>query len=213
MYLTHASTAAGVSRDMLERELAQPARGRPGRTTRAPLAGTDADPREQRGAPVPPPDIQRVRRADRRRIAGERALGAERELVRVLLHRGTYLEQVIERVGAESFRDPEMSRIFAALVEKGSDAGPEAIADGLDAEAIVELQNLLEEPGGLDHADEAVSGALAAMHERELAERMREIDRELPLANSEEKTELTKEKMRLTEELRRLGGRWWKMFR
>ena len=58
-----------------------------------------------------------------------------------------------------------------------------------------------------------MSGSLALLHERQLAERMSEIDRELPLANSEEKDQLTREKMSLTAELRRLGGRSWKQFR
>jgi DNA primase len=214
MYLGHASGAAGVSREMLERELAAPMRARSGRSPRPPILGApESDPREQRGTVPPPPDVQRVRRVDRRRVAGERALGAERELVRVLLHRASYFEQVVERIGAESFRDPEMRRIFAAMVDKGADAGAEALAEGLDPEAVDQLQELLEEPGGLEHADEAITGSLAAMHERELAARMSEIDRELPLATSDEKDELTREKMRLTEELRRLGGRWWKQFR
>jgi DNA primase len=214
MYLGHASTAAGVSREMLERELAMPMRSRPGRPMRVPAPdNSEPDPREQRGTRPPPPDVQRVRRADRRRVAGERAMGAERELVRVLLHRPSYFEQVIERVGEESFRDADLGAIFAAIVAKGTDAGPEALAEALDPSAVELLQELLEEPGGLEHADEAITGSLAAMHERELAERMSEIDRELPLANSDEKDELTREKMRLTDELRRLGGRWWKQFR
>jgi hypothetical protein len=140
-------------------------------------------------------------------------MGAERELIRVLLHRASYFEQVIERVGEESFRDAELGAIFASMVAQGVDAGPEALAEGLEPPAVELMQELLEEPGGLDHADEAITGSLAAMHERELAERMTEIDRELPLANSDEKDALTREKMRLTEELRRLGGRWWKQFR
>jgi hypothetical protein len=140
-------------------------------------------------------------------------MGAERELIRVLLHRPTYFEQVIERVGDESFRDAELRAIFAEMVAKGADAGAETFAAGLDPSSVELMQELLEEPGGLDHVDEAITGSLAAMHERELAERMTEIDRELPLANSDEKDELTREKMRLTEELRRLGGRWWKQFR
>ncbi|MDB4882600.1 MAG: primase [Gemmatimonadetes bacterium] len=216
MYLGHASAAAGVSREMLARELALPMRPRAGRPVRAPAPGdADADPREQRGAgpPLPPSEVPRVRRAERRRVAGERAMGAERELLRVLLHRASYFEQVIERVGEESFRDPDLRAIFASMVARGADAGPEALAEGLDGAAVELMQELLEEPGGMDHADEAIAGSLAAMHERELADRMTEIDRELPLATSEEKDELTREKMRLTEELRRLGGRWWKQFR
>jgi DNA primase len=213
MYLGHASAAAGVSREMLERELAT-AQPRVVRSARPPAPGDSrADPREQRGTKPPPPDVQRVRRGDRRRVAGERAIGAERELVRVLLHRPTYFEQVVERVGADSFRDPELRRIFAALVALGADAGPEALADKLDPESVELLQELLDEDGGLDHADEAVSGSLALLHERALADRMSEIDRELPLANSNEKDDLTREKMQLTDELRRLGGRRWKQFR
>ena len=214
MYLGHASTAAGVSREMLERELAVPERARPGRPMRAPTPSDPSpDSRSQGVALSPPPDVTRVRRVERRRVAGERAMGAERELVRVLLHRPSYFEQVVERVGEESFRDPELRAIFASMVVNGADAGAEALTEPLDAESVAVMQELLEEPGGLEHADEAVVGSLAAMHERELAHRMTEIDRELPLASSDEKDELTREKMRLTEELRRLGGRWWKQFR
>jgi DNA primase len=213
MYLGHASAAAGVSREMLERELAN-ARPRVVRTSARPPepGGTGADPREQRGQPPPAPDAQRVRRGDRRRFSGERAIGAERELLRVLLHRSAYFEQVVERVGPDSFRDPALGRIFASLVALGAEAGPEALAERLDPDSIELLQELLEEDGGLDHADEAVSGSLALLHERALADRMSEIDRELPLANSDEKDELTREKMQLTDELRRLGGRRWKQF-
>jgi DNA primase len=214
LYLGHASAAAGVSREMLERELALAPRGRGGRSDRAPApTEPQRDTREQRGRPAPAPDVRRVRRGDRRKVSGERALGAERELVRVLLHRPAYFEQVVERVGVDDFRDPELGRIFATLVGLGADAGPEALAERLDQEAVEVMQELLDEPGGLDHVDEIVSGSLALLHERQLAERMSEIDRELPLANSEEKDQLTREKMNLTAELRRLGGRSWKQFR
>jgi DNA primase len=214
MYLGHASTAAGVSREMLERELAVPSRARGGRPLRAPLPdGPIPDPREQRGTLSPPPDAQRVRRGERRRATGTRASGAERELVRVLLHRPNYFEQIVERVGVESFRDPELRRIFAALVTKGADAGPEALAEGLDEGAVEAMQELLEEPGGLEHVDEAVSGSLALLHERGLTERLSEIDREMPLADSAQKDDLTREKVRLRDELKRLGSRSWKQFR
>jgi DNA primase len=214
LYLGHASAAAGVSREMLERELALAPRSRSGRPDR-PTAPSEPerDAREQRGRPGPAPDVRRVRRGDRRKVSGERALGAERELVRVLLHRPAYFEQVVERVGADDFREPELGRIFAAMVGLGADAGPEALAERLDQDAVEAMQELLDEPGGLDHADEIVAGSLALLHERQLAERMSEIDRELPLANSEEKDQLTREKMNLTAELRRLGGRSWKQFR
>jgi DNA primase len=216
MYLGHASAAAGVTRELLERELTAPARGRvgAGRSPRPPEpGGPDADPREPRGRPLPPPDAQRVRRAERRRAGGERTIGAERELVRVLLHRPGYFEQVIERLGAESFRDPEMRRIFAALMTHGPDAGFDILAASLDGDAVVAMQELLEETGGLEHTDEAVAGSLAAMHERNLVGRMAEIDALMPLASSTEKDALTREKVQLRDELASLGGRHWKQFK
>jgi DNA primase len=210
MYLGHASAAAGVTRELLERELTTAARGRGARAPRA--AGAPAiHPAEQRGRPAPPPDIARVRRAERRR-AGERSTGAERELVRVLLHRPAYFEQVVERVGADQFRDEELGRIFSAMIEAGSDAPADELAKALDEDAVTVLQELLEETGGLDHADETVAGSLAALHERELTRRMEEIDRLMPLADSSEKDALTSEKVEIVRELRRLGSRRFKGF-
>jgi DNA primase len=216
MYLGHASTAAGVTRELLERELTAPSRGRvgAGRSFRPPEpGGPEADPRDQRGRPVPAPDVQRVRRAERRRAGGVRTIGAERELVRVLLHRPGYFEQVIERLGAESFRDPEMRRIFAAMMTHGPDAGFDVLAESLDGDAVVAMQELLEETGGLEHTDEAIAGSLAAMHERDLVGRMVEIDALMPLASSSEKDALTREKVQLRDELASLGGRHWKQFK
>ena len=214
MYLGYAATAAGVTRELLERELDAPARGRAGRPTSRQRAQDDDADREQAQRPVPRAEPVRVRTGAGRRVAGERAASAERELVRMLLHRPSYFEQVIERVGEESFRDPDMRRIFAALVVHGADAGPDVLAERLDGDAVVVMQSLLEENGGLDHADETVSGSLSAMHERNITERMSEIDREMPIASDAQKDELTKEKMALFKELGSLGGgQWWKKFR
>ena len=214
MYLGHAALAAGVTRELLERELNAPSRTRSGRISeRVPAPRMDDEQEQQRG-PVPRAEVPRTRHRDTRRVAGERAASAERELMRVLLHRPAYFESVLERAGGESFRDPAMQRIFAALVECGADAGPDVLAEHLDGDAVVAMQELLEETGGLDHADETVSGSLSALHERNLTERMSEIDREMPIASDSQKDELTKEKMALFKELGSLGGgQWWKKFR
>jgi DNA primase len=215
MYLGHASAAAGVSRELLEREISTPPRARGGRVGQPPRpTPEEADAREQRGRPAPPPDVARVRRGERRHAVGERAIGAERELLRVLLHRSAYLEQVVERVGEESFRDKDLRRIFASLVAHDGDAGFDRLAESLDGDAVVAMQELLEEDGGLDRADEIVTASLATLHARELEERMREIDTLMPLAALEEKDVLTREKMRLRDELSSLGPpHSWKQFR
>jgi DNA primase len=208
LYLNHAAAAAGVSRELLEREIAAPARGRGAGSQRS------AAPSAPAPAPgAPPRDAARVRRGERRRNTGVRSIGAERELLRVLLHRASYVEQVAERLGADSFHDLVLRRIYEAIIEQGDEALPETLAAALDAEAVEEMQALLEEDGGLDRADEIVAGSLAALHERDLAARMDEIDSLMPLAAPEEKDALTLEKMQLSEELRALGSRRWKQFR
>jgi DNA primase len=209
LYLNHAAEAAGVSRELLEREIAAPPRGRSTGAPRAPSRPEPAAARPQ----AEPRDVTRVRSGERRRAPGVRAIGAERELVRVLLHRASYVEQVAERLGAESLHDPELRRIYSAIVEQGPDAAPDELAAVLDDDAVVAMQELLEEEGGLDRADEIVAGSLAALHERDLAVRMEEIDALMPLAAPDEKDVLTREKMQLSDELRALGSRRWKQFR
>ncbi|MEO8333849.1 MAG: DNA primase [bacterium] len=215
MYLGHAATAAGVTRELLERELSAPPRSRPGRTGARSPAPPDSQypPPDERSERNQRPDAPRVRQGDRRRVAGERASSAERELIRVLLHRPAYFEQVIERAGEESFRDDDLRQIFAAMALHGADAGPDVLAEQLGGDAVVIMQSLLEETGGLDHADETVAGSLSAMHERNLTERLSEIDREQPIATGEQKDDLLREKMKLAKELRELGSPWWKKFR
>ncbi|MFI5257608.1 MAG: DNA primase, partial [Gemmatimonadales bacterium] len=78
MYLGHASTAAGVTKELLEREILSPARGR---TASTPRVGPVPAPR----APPPPhaPQTTRVRPGERRRGCRERGHGAQRQRVRV----------------------------------------------------------------------------------------------------------------------------------
>jgi hypothetical protein len=130
----------------------------------------------------------------------------------VLLHRPSYFEQVVERVGADQLRDPELAEIFAAMIEVGPDATRIELAEALGEDAVDVLQELLEESGGLDNADKTVAGSLAALHERELTRRMEEIDGLMPLATDEEKDALTQEKVKLRDELHRLGSNRFKGF-
>jgi hypothetical protein len=143
------------------------------------------------------------------------ALGvrAERELVRVLLHERRYVESVGERLGEASFTDPVYGRIFAELASQGPDATISEIAGLFDEETIEVLQELLQERGGLERAGEIVEGTLNAMLSRDLDERLRAIDRLMPLAPSDDKDELIREKERLLREMQALGRGRFKSFR
>jgi DNA primase len=204
LYLGRAADAAGVSRELLVREVAGDQLAR--RTAGGAWGGP---------APAPPPPSARpAPRRERRRpfSAGEHLI--ERELVRALLHYRNYVESIAERLGEGSFRDVRYRQIFGALVTQGSDASVQDLAGALDPVALDELQVLAADRGGLDDPGRVIDGAVARLQARPIRARLAEIDREFGLTQDEaEKSQLTREKERLRLELRALGVSPWKSFR
>ena len=217
MYLTRTSEVAGVSRELLLREIEAPAaRGRVRHAGAERAAGGEGeDDGSGSGAGRGPRPAARSG-ADRRHASdrrhGERhgrrepAISAERELVRVMLHHRAQVEVVAERVGPTQFRSAPHRAIFQALLAKGGDASPDALAEELDEESLAELQRLLAEPSAVLHPARSVDQSVAAIRVRELDERLSEIDRELPLANDAQKDALIAEKGTIVQEVRALGG-------
>jgi len=199
MYVSWTSGVAGVSREALERELLAGPRER--RTPRE----SGAPPAESESAP---PVRQRERRSDR----NAQGVRAERELVRTLLHQRRYVEAAAERIGADSFTDPVYRTLFAELTMHDPDVSIGALADVLDEEATTAMQELLDENGGLDRAEETIAASINALLAREISNRMVEIDRILPLAGSAEKDDLIREKKKLAAEIHSLGRPRWKNF-
>jgi hypothetical protein len=197
LYIARTSEVAGVSRETLIRELQTAPRER-----RTPI---------ESGAPPVEP-VARVRQGDRRLNHRARGVRAERELVRMLLHQRRYIETVGERIGADAFSDLAYRAIFAALTAHDADAPLEELASELDEDATEVLQELMNENGGLDRAEETIEAGINALLSRDLAARMTEIDRLLPLAPADEKDDLIREKSRLAAEMQALGRPRWKSF-
>ncbi len=197
LYVARTSEVAGVSRDLLERELAgaQPSTARP---------------TESEIAPLP---VRRARARDRRENRRAAGVRAERELLRVMLHDRRYVELVAERLGSASFRDQAYRTIFTELVALGPEATIGEIAGAFDEETIEVLEELLGEAGGLDRASEIVDGSVNAMASRDLDARLHAIDREMPLAAAEEKDDLIREKEQLLRQMQALGRGRFKSFR
>ena len=194
MYLARTSEVSGVSREQLERELA-------------------AGPRERRtpseaGAPPEEPVRRHERRVNRRTLGAR----AERELVRTLLHHRRYVETAAERIGADTFADPVYRAIFQQLASHDPETPIDELSASLDEEATAVLQELIEERGGLDRVEETIDASINALASRGIAERLSEIDRLLPLADSDEKDQLIREKRRLAAEMQALGRPRWKHF-
>jgi DNA primase len=199
MYVSWTSDVAGVSREALERELLVAPRER-----RAP--------RDPGVPPIESEPAAQVRQRDRRLDRNAQGVRAERELVRMLLHQRRYVEAAAERVGAESFTDPVYRTLFTELTANDPEASIETLANGLDEEATMVMQELLEENGGIDRAEETIAASINALFAREISNRMLEIDRLLPLAESAEKDDLIREKKRLAAEIHSLGRQRWKTF-
>lgn len=202
LYLARAAEAVGVGEEILQRELRQGRQSPP--DTRAPETNAD-DPSESR------PSAARARQQDRRAAMSTEGLSAERELVRLLLHRRQHAETIAENVGVESFREPRLAQIFTRLL--GSpDETIESLAAALDDEAIVVLNDLSADQGGLDAPARVIQDCVSVLKRRELGDKINEIDRQLPLAADAEKDRLVRRKQQLASEIQALGGRRWPSF-
>ena len=192
LYLARAAEAAGVSKDLLQRELGEPA---PLPRIRSPERGS------RRTAPA-----VAVRRRDRRDRYGEHGVASERELIRVMLHRREQVEALAERVGPVSFRDPRYQEIFSALLEMGADVPVADLSGALSGDSVEVMQELLSEPGAIVDLHRTVEGSLASLRRREIHEELEELDRLLGLATGAEKDAQIQRKNELVQELRSLGG-------
>ena len=203
LYVARTSEVAGVSRDLLLKEILgdrQLATRRQSRLEAAENVEASA------GAAA------RVRSGDRRRNHLQEGVLSERELVRVLLHRRELTEQVGERIHYDLFKDVVYRKIFTELVSLGPDASLGEVEATFTEEAIDELNALLEEGGGLDFPQETIDGCIAKMELRDDALRLAELDRLIPLASDEQKSDMIDEKRLLH---RRMGGlpqKRWKQF-
>ena len=129
LYITRASEVSGVAREVLERELA----GKP--APPPPSAARVAGPRVSPAA--------RVRRGERRAQHLERGASAERELIRAMLFVRSRVEQITERLGQESFREPQYRAIYLALIAAGPEATIEEVSAHLDEDTVGVVEEIL----------------------------------------------------------------------
>ena len=212
LYLARAAEAAGVAKEVLARELGDAPRPGGG-AARARPASSGGGGRPQRSEAGPgAPDPERVRRGDRRSRYVERAFGAERDLVRVMLHVREQVEAIAERYGPDAFRDEAYRAIFEVLLRLGPDAGLDEVAAALGEDEVRVMQELLNEPEAAANPARVIDDSFARLRERELRDRATEIDRAMTVADSSQKDGLLGEKMAIVRELQALGGKRFKAF-
>ena len=204
MYLTRASEAAGVAKELLAREVDAPAAPGSGRTR---YSGPPVQREEPE--PMPPPEGPGRTRTRDRRTQERRKLGrgesAERELVRVMVHERGQVDALAERVDPAEFHNAQLREIFQTLVKLGDEATLEQLSSALSGAAVEELQGLLDEPDALVDMRRTIDDSLMMLRKRDIKARMGEITRMLPLASGEEKDELIVEKTKLQREMQTFG--------
>lgn len=187
LYLARAAERTGVRRETLVREVARETartatgpRGR-GLGARNPAAGGED------------------------RSEGGEAL-VERGLLLLLLRDRTLLAAASARgLAADHFREPAYRSIYEALAGAGPDEGTDGLAARLTPEETSRLEELAGDPTELVHPGEMFEQALRRLLNRGSLERLRQIDRELELADEEQARRLLVEKAAIARDLREAG--------
>ncbi|HMI46423.1 MAG TPA: DNA primase [Gemmatimonadaceae bacterium] len=199
LYITRASEVSGVAREVLLRELNGTSAVTP-----------QASPRE--AAPRISP-AARVRRGERRTPHSERGASAERELIRAMLFNRSRVEQIAEKLGDESFREPQYRTIYRALIAAGPEATVDEITAHLDEDSVATVEEILAEGSYQIDPERTISDSLATLRARDLDQRAAELDRIIPLVEGAQKDQLIAEKDEIRKELKATGRNYYKKFR
>ena len=180
IYISRVAAETGVRAETLEDEIA-----------RAPALPS-------RGASVVRPRVQRVAKP---------LMGAERQLLKVIVRDRRLIDRAGESIGPEDFVDPANRAIFRALAE---DPELERAPEHMEAAAARRLAQLLASDEGVDHEARVLHDAASRMRGAPLAARARElratIAREL---DQERKRQLVAELDGLQRERREIDGSDW----
>jgi DNA primase len=193
LYLSRAAERTGVRRETLVKEVARERAKATSWRNRARMIA-DAD---RRGD---------AELADPETVGSEADVAAERGLLLLFLRDRNLLERSVERgLEPSHFREPGHRSIYGALL--GSDPAEESrsIAAKLgDAEAML-FGRLIEDATELVHPGEVLDEALRRLLNRDRLDRLRQIDRELELADERQARTLLEEKSTIARELRAAG--------
>lgn len=176
IYVSRVAERTGVRRETLEGELRKGTGRRSGSRRLPPRDGSRR------------PDGSAPRRP---------AMGAERMVLHVLLHRPEWADEVIESVGPDDFDDPLNRRVFQRLLSGDLETASRDPDPRLEAH----VEALRGNAGDLTHARELLQSSIAVIANRGVEERMRELRAELARTDEEvRQTELAREIHRLATE-------------
>jgi DNA primase len=192
LYVSRTAEVAGISAEVLQRELRGPAGSRIPERAGSTIATRTPQPAKQ--------------------LRVDTAYGAELWLVRLLLTHKQFLEPAAERVSVKEFRDARLRAIFTQLLGRTTDEYFNAVFDALPEHA-QDLYNHLESQPPMPNPQIVFDESVAQIKVRGIADMLDAIQRELPLADDVEKNEILQRQRKLFNDMRAMGGRRWKMTR
>lgn len=156
-----------------------------------------------------PQQQQVVRRQDQRRPSAPE-LGPERELLRLMTKDRDWIEKVGERLGPRDFVDVRYRAVFRALLADHDLRHP---PEGMVPEAARVLEELLADLAELGRGHEVFEASVNRILSIPLKESLDEVTRKLQnnTLSDQQKTELLREKKRLSEEYRDFGVQDWSL--
>jgi DNA primase len=184
IYVDRVAERTGVRRETIEAEIQRAARQRPGRE-----------------APPAP------RQAPAARRPGTPKLGAERQLLLMMVRGVEWVERAGELISAEDFEDPHYRAIFQALLEDPEARSPPSSMDLVAAQRFDEILSNAEE---VAHGIDVFTQSVNRMRVSSLDSRIQDLQTRIEAAvTDDEKLGLTSEKARLARELRALDPNYW----
>ena len=184
IYVDRVADRTGVRRETIEAEIERD-RHRDARERAAP---------QGRRVPTPRPEAPK--------------LGAERQLLKMMVRGVEWVERAGELISAEDFEDPHHRAIFQALLDDPEMRAPPQSMDPVVAQRFEEILSDREDLAhGIDVFTKSVNRIRVSILDRRIQELQLRLE---AAATDDEKGEFAGEKSRLARELRELDKNYWK---
>jgi DNA primase len=189
VYLARVAEKTGVSRETLEREVAAEDR------TAAATATRSGAPRP-RAAPRPAPEAA---------PATQRSIGAERNLLLLMVRDESWVERAASQLATDDFRDPRYRAVYEGLLHGEGSRDPEGhwLEDfSPDVRPLVEELRGDPEGANLQAPEQVFDASVRHLQARPFEDRLMRIQRELEGAPPERQAELLREMEQISRTMR-----------